>query len=174
MIEAFHHLKELPIYIRAFEHVFPGSLYQNVRKGSPMEYLAFFLVAALDFNYVSSIMIPHDDKMFDFIHRIPFADPSRLTVSHYLGKTTKLLNITTPTYLRSTLSDGEIFGGTIETKTSLSSRGIGKTIVLVTGVMNEKKQPSALIAHKVLKKSPFYLFPSSKVPSKAPSEAPVR
>jgi len=153
MIEAFRHLKELPIYVRAFEHVFPGNNFQFVRKGSPLEYAVFFLVAALDFNYVSSIMLPNDDKMFDFIHRIPFIDPSRLTISHYLGKATKLLNIPAPNYLKSALMEGEIFGGTIETKTSLSSRGIGGKNVLVTGVMDDKRKPIALIAHKVFKKS---------------------
>ena len=153
MIEIIRHNKELPDYAKAFEHVFPGNYFQATRKGSFLDYAVFFFVAALDFNYVSSIMLPDPDDINNFIHRIPFTDPTQLMINHYLGKATKLLNIPAPGFLKAAIQEGEIFGGTIETQTSLSSRGIGRRNVLVTGVMNEERQPVALLAHRILKKS---------------------
>jgi len=143
-------LKEVPVCITAFEHVFPGNKFETARKGSPLEYLFFLTTALMDYNYVNGIIIPDSDA--DLIHRIPFKNPSQVMINYYLDKTTKLVHNFPSTDLIKILDGDGILGGTIEARSSIPSLGMGGNVVWITGVMNEKKQPKALIAHKFLKR----------------------
>lgn len=152
MVEIIKQNKEKPIYIQAFEHVFPGNKFESARRGSLLEYLVFIATAITDYNYVSSIMVPSPDAG-NLIHRIPFEEPSQLMINYYLGKTTKLVFNHAPTGLTSTLQENEIIGGTIETRSSIPSIGVGGSVIWVTGVMNQEKLPKALIAHRFFKRA---------------------
>lgn len=144
--------KEIPIYVTAFEHVFPGNKFINTRKGSPLEYLTFFATTLMDYNYVNGIIIPDPDAG-SLIHRIPFENPSQVMINYYLGKATKLVSNYSPSVsLIEILGGNVILGGTIETRSSIPSLGMGGNVVWVTGVMNEENQPKDLIAHKFFKK----------------------
>lgn len=151
---------ELPVCAIAYEFIFPGSLFANTKPGSLLELGAFFLNAVMDFEYANKVIFLGDTDS-SFIHRIPFVNPSRLTIDYYLSQTIATAPALRPSFLKSNLQDGELLGGTVEILTAHIPLRSRSHQIWVTGVMDERGNPKALLAYKLQKRKEIFNLATS-------------